>query len=133
MWKDAHVHSGTLVSGKPATCTEPGVKDYYICSCDKYFEDAECTIEITNLDEWKVIPATGHHFEDGVCTGCGAVLGDVNNSGSLEVADVTAIQRYIVGSLAEGPEFDKLLADVNNDGTISIIDATLIQISISKK
>lgn len=133
MWKDAHVHSGTLVSGKPATCTEPGVKDYYICSCDKYFEDAECTIEITNLDEWKVIPATGHHFEDGVCTGCGAVLGDVNNSGSLEVADVTAIQRYIVGSLAEGPEFDKLLADMNNDGTISIIDATLIQISISKK
>jgi len=89
--------------------------------------------EITNLDEWKVIPATGHHFEDGVCTGCGAVLGDINNSGSLEVADVTAIQRYIVGSLTEGPEFDKLLADVNNDGTISIIDATLIQISISKK
>ena len=48
-------------------------------------------------------------------------------------ADVTAIQRYIVGSLTEGPEFDKLLADMNNDGTISIIDATLIQISISKK
>lgn len=135
MWKDPHVHSGTLVKGKEATCTEPGVKDYYTCSCGKYFEDEECTKEITNLEEWKVIPATGHHFENGVCVDCGAkefVLGDVNHSGTLDITDVTLIQTYIVRALSDNDNFDKALADVNGDETISIIDATLIQIEITK-
>lgn len=36
------------------TCTTDGCLDYYHCEkCGKYFEDAACTAEIENLDEWK--------------------------------------------------------------------------------
>ena len=82
----SHVHQGVLVPGTPATCTTDGVKDYYECSvCHQYFEDADCTKLIADLDSWKVIPETGHawtstylaanadeskHYH--VCTVCGA-------------------------------------------------------------
>ena len=60
-----HIHQGERVPGTAATCTEPGVRDYYVCSiCGKAFEDAECTKEIQNLDDWKVIPAEGHKWSD---------------------------------------------------------------------
>ena len=81
----SHVHQGVLVSGTPATCTADGVKEYYECSvCHQYFEDADCTNPIADLDSWKVIPA-GHTWSDSyleananegkhyhVCTVCGA-------------------------------------------------------------
>lgn len=60
----AHIHEGVLVPSVAATCTEPGSKAYYVCSCNKYFEDAECSKEITELDTWKVIPASGHQWSD---------------------------------------------------------------------
>ena len=79
-----HVHEGTLVAGKEATCTEDGSKGYYTCACGKFFEDEDCTIEITDLDSWKVIPKKGHSWSDDylkenadaekhyhVCTECG--------------------------------------------------------------
>ena len=59
-WTEEHVHKATLVEGTEATCTEPGTKQYYLCECETAFEDAQCTKEITNLEQWKVIPATGH-------------------------------------------------------------------------
>ena len=87
-WKviPALPHQGTLVPGTPATCTTDGVKDYYQCSaCHQYFENADCTKSIADLDSWKVILAPGHTWTgsylaenaDGskhyhVCTVCGA-------------------------------------------------------------
>ena len=53
---------GTMISATEATCTEAGSKAYYICSCGKWFEDAEANVEITNED-WIVIPAKGHQVE----------------------------------------------------------------------
>ena len=53
--EEQHVHAGTLVAGKEATCTEDGSKAYYTCACGKFFEDEACTMEITDLDSWKVI------------------------------------------------------------------------------
>ena len=50
-----HTHAGTLVSGTPATCTQEGSKEYYICTCQQAFEDEDCTKLITDLDSWKVI------------------------------------------------------------------------------
>ncbi len=41
-----HQHSLELVDAKPATCTERGIVEHYICSCGKMFEDAEGTKEI---------------------------------------------------------------------------------------
>ena len=67
-----HTHQGTWVPGTEPTCTQPGARGYYRCSCGKSFEDAACTQEITDLDAWKVIPALGHDFQNGVCTQCGA-------------------------------------------------------------
>ena len=65
-------HHVTLVEGKAATCTEAGTKAYYVCGdCKAAFEDKDATRAIDNLDKWKVIPATGHKFVDGVCTVCG--------------------------------------------------------------
>lgn len=62
--KSDHTHAGTLASGKPATCTTDGFKDYYTCSCNKFFEDKDCTKEIADLVSWKLnagkIGATGH-------------------------------------------------------------------------
>ena len=52
-----HTHSGTLVSGKAATCTEDGWKDAYYCDgCATYFEDSACQTAIgdaTAYDAWK--------------------------------------------------------------------------------
>lgn len=123
--------TATLVPGKAPTCTEPGIKDYYIGSNGKYYEDEECTIEITDLDEWKIIPATGHIFEGGICTGCGVILGDVDHSGSLTISDATLIQIYLIRDLADDDVFDVTLADVNLNGVVTVTDATLIQLAIS--
>ncbi|MGN1320712.1 MAG: leucine-rich repeat protein, partial [Acutalibacteraceae bacterium] len=54
-------HNLVLNSGRAATCTEYGVKDYYACTvCGEAFEDAAGITPIANLDAWKVIPAFGH-------------------------------------------------------------------------
>ena len=64
--------SMTLIPQKNASCTVEGKEAYYICeTCGKYFEDRAGTTEITNLDEYGIISATGHTFENGVCTVCG--------------------------------------------------------------
>ncbi len=71
-----HTHNGELVKGTAATCTENGVKDYYKCECGTFFEDAACTKEITNLDQWKVVTAAGHKDTDNnrKCDTCGAAI-----------------------------------------------------------
>lgn len=46
--------NGVLQSGQAATCTVNGWKDYYKCSCGKYYEDANCTKLISDLEAWKV-------------------------------------------------------------------------------
>ena len=69
-----HVHVGTLVEGKEPSCTEEGSKEYYTCTvCGKAFEDKDCTEEITDLENWKVIPAEGHTYEYGRCTKCNEI------------------------------------------------------------
>lgn len=55
----------------------------------------------------------------------GYEVGDVNHSGSIDIDDATAIQRYLVKKAPVGT-FDDSLADVNNDGHITIADSTCI-------
>lgn len=72
--KPVDVHSGVIQNGTPATYTKAGFKDYYICSCGKVFEDANCNNEITNLSAWKTIggngyiPPTSHSYTSKVST-----------------------------------------------------------------
>lgn len=49
----AHTHAGTKIGQVKATCSAYGVKEFYKCSCGKYFEDAACKKEIKNLNDWK--------------------------------------------------------------------------------
>ena len=44
----------TKKDGQSATCTENGWKDYYQCSCGKFFADENRTMPIDNLETWKV-------------------------------------------------------------------------------
>ena len=53
-------HDTQLVGAKPATCTEDG-----------YTGDEVCTVCGETVKKGEVIPATGHHYEDGKCTVCG--------------------------------------------------------------
>ena len=55
---DTHIHAVTPVAAEPATCTEPGTKAHYLCSCGKLFSDADATEEVQAAD--LVIAATGH-------------------------------------------------------------------------
>ena len=53
-------HTLTKVYGKPATCTETGIKEHYECSvCGKLFSDSEGKNEIADA----TISALGHDYE----------------------------------------------------------------------
>nr|WP_302856491.1 dockerin type I domain-containing protein [uncultured Ruminococcus sp.] len=55
------------------------------------------------------------------------VMGDVNRDGTVDVADVTLIQKYIAGE-AEFTDAQKLRARVNDDSySVSIKDVTTVQ------
>lgn len=59
-------------AARAATCTEAGNIAYWHCdACDKYFSDKNGTTEITL--EGTVLKATGHSYQNGKCTVCGAV------------------------------------------------------------
>lgn len=56
-----HTHSGTLIPAVEPTCTTAGNKEYYTCTCGKWFSDSGCTDEITDHTE-VVKKALGHDF-----------------------------------------------------------------------
>ena len=119
-WKviPALPHQGTLVPGTPATCTTDGVKDYYQCSvCHQYFENADCTKSIADLDSWKVILAPGHTWTgsylaenaDGskhyhVCTICGTRDGGEAHAWNVDApTEQNDKHCTICGYVAEAP------------------------------
>ena len=81
-----HTHNLTLVAAKAATCTTAGNSAYYTCDgCDKWFEDATGSVEITDKTSVK-IPAPGHtagtewksddtnHWHECTVAGCGVII-----------------------------------------------------------
>ncbi len=53
-----------------------------------------------------------------------AALGDVNNSGSIDIVDALLVAQYYVGLNPQG--FDPGFADVNCSGAVDIVDALVI-------
>lgn len=53
-------------------------------------------------------------------------IGDVNQDGRVNIADVDEIQKYLIG-IVELSDKQMELADVNNDGSVRISDATHLQ------
>ena len=81
-----HTHNLTLVAAKAATCTTAGNSAYYTCDgCDKWFEDATGSVEITDKTS-VMIPAPGHtagtewksddtnHWHECTVAGCGVII-----------------------------------------------------------
>ncbi len=69
-WKEVEKHTHTLekVDAVAATCTTDGNKAYYKCDgCDKWFEDASGSVEITDKSS-VIIKATGHDWDEGEVT-----------------------------------------------------------------
>ncbi len=64
-------HNVKKVDGKAPTCTEDGNSGYYKCeNCGACYSDSKGEM---NIDESSMIlKATGHKYENGVCTVCGA-------------------------------------------------------------
>merc|ERR1711907_188955 len=61
--------------------------------------------------------------DDGTSSGSCALLGDLNNDGSINVLDVVSMVSMILGA-----EYD-ICADVTGDGTLDVLDAvSLLQI-----
>ena len=61
-------HKPTKIEGKPATCTEAGIKEHYKCSvCGKSFSDSDGKEEISDTN----IPALGHDYGDPTWNWCG--------------------------------------------------------------
>ena len=52
--KVTHVCTPVLQAGEKPTCEENGWEDYYYCAtCETYYEDAEGTTKIPNIEIWK--------------------------------------------------------------------------------
>ncbi len=64
-------HKLTKTEAEAPTCTEPGSAEYWTCGvCGKHYKDEDGTVPTTPEDA--AIPATGHEFEGGLCSVCGA-------------------------------------------------------------
>ena len=53
-------HKGVFVEGTAATPESAGFKSYYKCDCGRFFEDATCRVEITDLAAWKAPGGNGY-------------------------------------------------------------------------
>ena len=64
-------HDLKHVDAVAATCTEAGTAEHWVCSrCGALFSDADATKTVAAED--LAIEPTGHRFENGTCTVCGA-------------------------------------------------------------
>lgn len=108
-----HNHQLRAVDAKAPTCEESGNIAYWVCDeCGKYFSDADGTQVIT-LEE-TVLSATGHHFDNGVCTACGAEDPAYETSPVIEVGSCNAYP---------GDTITIPVSLKNNDGIASIMFA----------
>ena len=68
--KTGHIHQNnlTLQAKNDSDCTNDGYKAHYKCSCGKYFEDASASVEIADIDAWKIgagkIAKKGHDYTE---------------------------------------------------------------------
>lgn len=105
-----HNHQLCAVAAKAPDCLNAGNIAYWVCDeCGKYFRDADGTQVIT-LEE-TVLAATGHHFDNGVCTACGAKDPAYETSPVIEVGSCNAYP---------GDTITIPVSLKNNDGIASI-------------
>ena len=98
----SHEHDIERVNKVSPTCTATGKQTHYHCkTCDKRYEDAAATKEITDISKWGIVSALGHvesalksnsthHFK--VCTRCYAEIAGTKaaHSGGTATCQVKA-------------------------------------------
>ena len=53
----------TDVKEQPSNCVSVGKQGYFINNYNgKFYENSDCTIEISDINSWGIIPATGHSY-----------------------------------------------------------------------
>ena len=102
---------GGNLSSKEATHTENGNKEYYVCSCGNWYEDAEGTKLIKNHASVLLLK-----FE----------LGDVDHNHKLTSMDAMLLMQYKAGLLQETVFFCTECANVDGKMGVNSIDAMLI-------
>ena len=111
-------HSLTYVPQVDATYDAEGVKAHYVCStCGQMFSDAAGTTVVTAADLVieKLIP--GDNW---------GIRGDADNSGEVDIVDVTYSQRVIL-HIMQGDQGVVIRGDVDGDGTLDAVDCNIIQ------
>ena len=97
-------HDLTKVDRIEPDCTHDGKEEYWSCACGKFFEDAEATVEITDISTWGILPAYHNTLtkvdgdepdciHDGKeeywsCSICGKYYAD--EAATVEIADIDA-------------------------------------------
>ena len=106
-----HTHTLTLVSAKDSTCTEAGNKAYYTCDgCDKWFEDAAGTVEITDHNS-VVLPVKGHTVSDWTSY---SIIEGVNSSWTKNTDGTLTFRANGDFSKFTGVKIDGTLIDTRN-------------------
>ena len=107
-----HNHQLRAVAAKAATCEKSGNIAYWVCEsgCGKYFSDESGENVITAAET--VLPATGHQFNNGVCTACGAKDPAYEAGAVIEVGSCNAYP---------GDTITIPVSLKNNDGIASIM------------
>lgn len=113
--------------GKATTTTYENIKDtcYVFTSLSSdstyyYKVKAEIDGEFSKWSESKKVELSG-----------GILLGDANNDGKVDVADITTIASYILGLKPE--PWNEVNADANKDGVIDVADITTVATIILNK
>ncbi len=115
-------HTLKFVAEVPATYDAVGTAAHYVCEvCGKLFSDATGLVEVQQAD--LVIPKLVRPTDPVVVTG---IRGDADNSGYVDVIDVTVIQRAL-SNIIQADDAMRARGDVDGNKELESIDATLIQ------
>ncbi len=115
-----HVHVKIEFEAKAPDCLNPGNIRYWACeNCGKCFSDESCETEISY--ESTILPATGHKFENGACTACGAEDPSYAGTAVIEVGSLTAYPGDTIEipvSLRNNPGIASFKLTVHYDDTL---------------
>ena len=115
-----HVHVKIEFEAKAPDCLNPGNIRYWACeNCGKCFSDESCETEISY--ESTILPATGHKFENGACTACGAEDPSYAGTAVIEVGSLTAYPGDTIEipvSLRNNPGVTSFKLTVHYDDTL---------------
>lgn len=106
----------TKTNGSTVTCSVEGIKVTYDNS----------NITVTNAEGTTTIALSDvqNMYFSNEAGGSDFLNGDVNKDGAVNIADVTALIDYLLGSDPANINLDA--ADVNGDNTINIADVTAL-------